>query len=208
MTQQQSCWPGLVAGIFFFFYPPHLATIPPISVTYSNYSRGRGRESAEPAAHTRSHTLRSGATEGNARTVWDLGDPSLYSHSHDHNRFRRCGPTSGGLCCCSCSSRSSSALKVRRCSAEADSHLRRGGGTGVCRRSALMRRAGWLFTHGSHLDRGARAARGSDAVRRWQSGWREVRCRTRVQIQGENDLVEGSQGAAQFSVFAAAVSDS
>lgn len=85
-------------------------------------------------------------------------------------------------------------------------------GIGVCRRSALVRRAGWVFTHGSHLDRGARAARGSNAVRRWQSGWREVCCRTRVQIQvgvkGENDLVEGSQGAAQLSVFAAAVSDS
>lgn len=108
----------------------------------------------------------------------------MYLHSHDHSRFRRCGPTSGGLFCCSCFSRSSSALKVRSSSTEADSHrlsLRRG--IGVCPRSAPMRRAGWVFTHGSHLDRGARAAGGSNSVRRWQSGWREVCCRTRVQTQ-------------------------
>lgn len=51
MTQQQLVRFGNRIHIF---CPLHLANIPPISVTYSNCGRGRGRESAEP--HTRLHT--------------------------------------------------------------------------------------------------------------------------------------------------------
>lgn len=149
-----------------FFFPP---------TTFRNYPahqrhlfklqpRQRERKRGAGSSHTLPNTLplRSGATEGNA-TCESSGDPLVYSHSHDHNRFRRCGPKSGGLCCCSCFSRSSAALKVRGSYPEVDSHLRRRGktrwGIAVCRQSALMRPTGWIFTRDSHLDPGSRPVR-------------------------------------------------